>query len=319
MLPTSTVCKGTPEITAFRKTNSEVRHISTHFNTYRVYMTLLDKHLIQKKQKWYEMLNDDIEEKNPRSEYSVLIYSTGVDIKTMTSEPILAEIERCTKITREKIESLNIIKDKNKNDVPGIQINVNNFKTYKILRSERSWPKNAFKTGVEIEVVPPKLYVIINNIDLSVLLSNDELLSLEAEYGLIDIKRIPDADGNETRKLRAGVKTVWHFVNAIRKGVRINWRKRRVQPDLRRIKPCLDCGSLRHNNKKTKCTLGPRCILCSNNHHSKTCQSLERRCLNWGSNHATNDTQTHSRAEQLHNTTTVIRGCIQKRRRCFSK
>jgi hypothetical protein len=129
------------------------------------------------------------------------------------------------------------------------------------------------------------------NIDQSINVSKDELIQLEHEYGLVDIKRITDGEGRESNKLKAGIKTKWHYINVIKNGIRLHWRRRRVIPDLRKARPCNDCGSLRHNSKRIKCHLGPRCILCSGPHLHTIHDSMNeiRRCINCGGEHATND------------------------------
>jgi hypothetical protein len=255
-------------------------------------LNVLDEHLKQKNMAWLDKQNDELEAKYPSNDYSVIIYSKGIDEKCKISEPFLEEIERCTKVTKESIESITVVKDKDMNNTPGIQINLTSYKDFKILKSLKSWKDKAFKTGVySLKPLPPKLYVIINNVDIGVELSKDELQQLESEYGLVDVVRLTDAEGRESRKLKANVKSKWHYLNVIRGGVRLYWRKRKVTPDLRKARPCNQCGSLRHSGKRIKCTLGPRCTLCSGKHFQSEHESSEatRKCLNCGKEHPTFD------------------------------
>jgi hypothetical protein len=275
---------------AVRKTRNEVMPLSSHKSTYAVYTSKLNKHLEQKIETWFHKLNDALNFKYPCNDYSLIIYSKSINLNTNSSDFFLHEIERCTKITKDCIESIEIVKNKKENELPGILINVLDYKHFVTLKNPKCWPKNAFKTGIDIEIMAPKLYVIIHNVEIGLTITNDELVSLEANHGIIDVKRIPDADGNDTKKLKAGVKSVWHFIEVLKRGIRLNWRKRKVTADIRRCKPCHECGSLRHSGKKIKCTLGPRCILCSSTAHTaKNCENLVRKCLNCRLDHSTSD------------------------------
>jgi hypothetical protein len=196
-----------------RRTINEVKNIHHHGSKYQTYLDKLNRHLVEKKQNWYEKLNDDLNIRYPCHNYIVILYSDGIDSKYNCSDPLLHEIQRCTKITRDHIESIEIIKNKSKDNKPGIQVSVVDFKNFAILKNKRSWPRNAFKIGVEIDIVAPNLQIIIHNVELGVVVINDERMLLENEYGLINIQRIPDADRNETKKFKSNVKSIWHQCN----------------------------------------------------------------------------------------------------------
>jgi len=284
--------KGSHTKTAERKKAHEIKPLSMYKTTYAEYMKRLEIHLKEKKLLEFQKTNDELEKKYPSNEYSLIIYSAGINDKCRISEPFLEEIQRCTRVTSEHIESIEIVKNINNPEIPGIQVNLNSFTDYKTLRNMRNWPKNSFNHGINfIQILPPKLFVTILNVDQSININKDELIQLEHEYGLVDVKRITDGEGRESNKLKAGVKTKWHYLNVIRNGIRLHWRRRRVIPDLRKVRPCNDCGSLRHNSKRIKCHLGPRCIICSESHlhtlHEPT--NDKRQCINCGGSHATND------------------------------
>ena len=158
------------------------------------------------------------------------------------------EIKRCKKI---KLVDTNQVVQVD--DLTAIHVIVNNYEDY--LELCRPWPADAFKSGKEIEPLPPNLQVIILNVDPKVYIYQESncIQKLEENHGLINVERIMQGkDRNEpSNRLKATPKTLIYYITVLKEGILFNTtgKTHLPYPNIIHPKICRECGSLNHREK----------------------------------------------------------------------
>ncbi|RNA14504.1 RNA-directed DNA polymerase from mobile element jockey-like [Brachionus plicatilis] len=234
-------------------------------------------------------INEELENKYPRKSYGILIFGNGPKKVPNDIHVRVDEIRRCTGVREPTlVQIINLSKEEDGEDL-ALKIMVDNYEDF--LKLNKEWPSNAFVDGVKLEPLPTNLQVIIPNVDPKITISpdNQAIMKLEATYGLTRIERINYAENKPSNKLKATAKTLFDYVNVLKKGIYFNLtgKKHKVTYNAAQLKQCSNWGNLNHRDKE--CTQKKICFKCGSNDHTIKFCTEQPKCVNCCGKHYCND------------------------------
>ncbi|CAF0749752.1 unnamed protein product [Brachionus calyciflorus] len=167
-----------------------------------------------------------------------------------------------------------------------LKIRVDKYEDYEKLT--KNWPVDAFKNGIIVQKIKPKNELMINilNIDQKLKLSESEIIKIEKNNGLSNLKRIYKHDNSSSDRLVAKCNTIIDFIRILKYGIKIdeNSNKHIVVPNIINYKVCQNCGGLNHREKD--CRNYKKCLKCAKLAHSiENCEFNQVKCTNCSGDH----------------------------------